>query len=388
MKRIYLDTAAATPLDRRVAAAMRPWLERGFGNPSSLHQEGVAAASALAAARAAAGRALGALPDEIIFTAGGTEANNLAITAAAGGAVMVSAIEHPSVLTPCLAAGRVIIAPSLPTGQIDLKKFAELLTPKVKLVSVMYANNEIGAIEPLAEIAKIIRRVRKRAGMPYPYFHTDACQAGRFLPLDVRQLGVDLMTINAGKLYGPKGVGLLYVRRGVLLPSPLLLGGGQEAGRRAGTENVPGIVGLASALALAGKLRDREAIKLSGLRDWLWQEIKRVVPEAQLNGHLNNRLPNNLNLYFPGVLAEQLVLELDAKGVAVSTGSACSIPKADDSYVIIALGHSRERATGSIRISLGRDTTKEQLKQLIKVLPPIINKLTHANHAYAADLNL
>jgi cysteine desulfurase len=388
MERIYLDTAAATPLDARVWRAMRPWLERGFGNPSSLHQEGVSAAAALAAARAECVTALGVLPDEIIFTAGGTEANNLAITAAAGGAVMVSAIEHPSVLAPCLAAGRVIIAPVLPSGQINLKKFAELLTPKVKLVSVMYANNEIGAIQPLSEITKIIRRARKRAGTPYPYFHTDACQAGRFLPLDVRQLGVDLLTINAGKIYGPKGVGLLYVRRGVPLTSPILIGGGQEAGRRAGTENVPGIVGLATALTLAGKLRDREAIKLSRLRDWLWQEIKRAVPEAQLNGSLDNRLPNNLNLYFPGVLAEQLVLELDAKGIAASIGSACSIPKADDSYVIMALGHSRERATGSIRISLGRDATKEQLKQLIKVLPPLINKLTHANYAYAADLNL
>lgn len=387
MERIYLDTAAATPLDARVWRAMRPWLERGFGNPSSLHQEGVNAAAALATARAECATALGALPDEIIFTAGGTEANNLALSAAAGGAIMVSAIEHPSVLAPCLAAGRVIIAPVLPSGQINLKRFAELLTPEVRLVSVMHANNEIGAIQPLAEIAKIIRRARKRAGTPYPYFHTDACQTGRFLPLDVRQLGVDLLTINAGKIYGPKGVGLLYVKRGVKLEAQLL-GGGQEAGYRAGTENVPGIVGLATALTLASKLKDREAIKLSRLRDWLWQEIKRASPEAQLNGSLDNRLPNNLNLYFPGVLAEQLVLELDAKGFAVSTGSACSIPKADDSYVILSLGYHRARAGGSIRLSLGRDATKDKLKKLVKILPLLINKLTQANYAYAADLNL
>lgn len=387
MERIYLDTAAATPLDTQVWRAMRPWLGRDFGNPSSLHQEGVNAAAALAAARVECATALGALPDEIIFTAGGTEANNLALTATGNGAIIVSAIEHLSVLAPVNQVGRAIIAPVLPSGQINLKKFAELLTSEVKLVSVIYVNNEIGAIQSLAEIAKIIRRARKRAGTPYPYFHTDACQAGRFLSLDVRQLGVDLMTVNAGKIYGPKGVGLLYVKRGIKL-EPQFLGGGQEAGYRAGTENVPGIVGLATALTLAGKLRGGEAIKLSRLRDWLWQELKRVAPEVQLNGSLDNRSPNNLNLYFPDVLAEQLVLELDAKGFAVSTGSACSIPKADDSHVILALGHSRERAAGSIRISLGRDTTKEKLKKLIKVLPSIINKLTQANHAYIADFNL
>lgn len=384
--RIFLDTAAGTPLDEAVVAAMRPLVGRDFGNPSSLHAEGERSRAALAAARQAAADFLSAWPSEIVFTAGGTEANNLALAAGGDGEVITSAIEHPSVLAPA-AARRLIIAPVLPTGQLDLVKFAALLNPNTRLVSIMIANNEIGSLQPIAEIGRIIRRHRRRLGTPYPYFHTDACQAARFLPLNVRSLGVDLLTLNAGKIYGPKGVGLLFVRAGVNLP-PLALGGGQEEGRRAGTENLPGIAGLAAALQLAARRRDREARRLSALRDWFWLELQKRVPAANLNGSLTNRLPNNLNISFPGVLAEQVVLELDAQGFAVSTGSACAIPKHDDSYVILALGYDRARALSAIRLSFGRETTRRDLTKLLKILPPIINRLTTANHVYAADLVL
>jgi len=385
-ERIYLDTAAGTPLDPTVAAAMRPLTGCDFGNPSSLHAEGERSRAALAAARTAVADFLSARPGEIIFTAGGTEANNLALAAAGDGEVIASAIEHPSVLAPA-ATKRLIIAPVLPTGQVDLAKFAALLNPNTRLVSIMTANNEIGSFQPIAEVAKIIRRHRRRFNTPYPYFHTDACQAGRFLPLNVQSLGVDLLTLNAGKIYGPKGVGLLFVRTGVNL-RPLALGGGQEEGRRAGTENLPGIVGFAAALQLATRRRKREARQLSALRDWFWSELKRRVPSVSLNGDLANRLPNNLNISFPGVLAEQVVLELDAQGFAVSTGSACAISKHDDSYVILALGYDRKRALGAIRLSFGRDTTRRDLTKLLKILPSIINRLTTANHVYAADLIL
>lgn len=376
MKRIYLDTAAGTA-----------------PNPSSLHAEGRAAAQALAAARLTVANFLHAHADEIIFTSGGTEANNLAIWGVPPGVVAVSAVEHASVLAPAAARaaaglGEMIVLPVDSTGRIRLDALADILSPELSLVSIMWANNEIGTIEPIKLAAKIIRDWRRRHRTARPYFHVDACQATRFFDLDVRKLHVDLLTINSSKVYGPPGVGALFARRGLRLMSRSQ-GGGQEAGRRAGTENVPGIVGFARALKKAEKERLKEAAKLAALRDYFIAQVMATIPGAKLNGPSGaNRLPNNINFSFAGVLGEQVVLELDACGIAASTGSACAIPNHNESYVILALGQAASAARGAVRFSLGRATTKADLTFTLKRLQKIINQLREANYAYAASLNL
>lgn len=369
MTRIYLDTAAATPLDGRVKRAMLPYLDSRFGNPSSLHAEGVAAARWVQTARQQAAAVLGVQPDEIIFTSGGTESNNLALTAAAGGEIVISAIEHASIKVACPMA---VLVPVDARGVIDLKKFKASLTSQTKLVSVIYANNEIGTIQPLAEIAKIIRAHRKIHQTAFPYLHTDACQATRFLELFVPRLGVDLLTLNAAKIYGPKGVGLLYVKRGVKL-LPLQQGGGQEDGRRAGTENVAGIVGLATALELAASERRTQSQKLSTLRNYFIAELQKI-PGLKINGTGPEQLPHLVNVTVPNLLAEQLVIELDARGIALSTGSACAIASHDESYVIMALGRSKKEAEQSVRFSFDRHTTKMELKYVLKMIKEVIKK--------------
>jgi cysteine desulfurase len=369
MTRIYLDTAAATPLDGRVKRAMLPYLDSRFGNPSSLHAEGVAAARWVQTARQQAAAVLGVQPDEIIFTSGGTESNNLALTAAAGGEIVISAIEHASIKVACPMA---VLVPVDARGVIDLKKFKASLTSQTKLVSVIYANNEIGTIQPLAEIAKIIRAHRKIHQTAFPYLHTDACQATRFLELFIPRLGVDLLTLNAAKIYGPKGVGLLYVKRGVKL-LPLQQGGGQEDGRRAGTENVAGIVGLATALELAASERRTQSQKLSTLRNYFIAELQKI-PGLKINGTGPEQLPHLVNVTVPNLLAEQLVIELDARGIALSTGSACAIASHDESYVIMALGRSKKEAEQSVRFSFDRHTTKMELKYVLKMIKEVIKK--------------
>jgi cysteine desulfurase len=291
--------------------------------------------------------------------------------------IIVSAIEHASVLQPAKELEKrgevaLTVLPVDKDGVVDLKVLKESLRPETILVSIMFANNEIGTIQPIKEIAKILRDFRRERGLNkdhanYPYFHTDACQATRFFDLDTRKLGVDLMTINANKMYGPKGGGALYVRRGVKV-APLLYGGGQEGTLRSGTENVSGIVGLAKAFVLATKFRDKETKNLNKLRDYAIKKIQKEIPGTILNGSATNRLPNNLNFTFPGVDAEWLVLQLDAKGISCSTGSACSFNTKDESYVIMALGKTEADAKSSVRFSLGRETTKSDLDILIKYL--------------------
>lgn len=385
MKQIYFDTAAATPLDPKVGKIMAEVAQKNWPNPSSLHAGGVAAAKALALARQEIAAVINARPAEIIFTSGGTEANNLAVLGVPEGEIIVSAIEHSSVLAPAARrAGAVRVLPVLSNGLVNLPILKTLLNKNTVLVSIMYANNEIGTIQPIKEIAKIIRAHRAKFNTALPYFHIDACQAARFLDLNVQSLGVDLMTINGGKIYGPKGAGLLYVRKGVNL-APLIYGGGQEDGRRGGTENVPAATGLAAALRLANKLKNTESKKLIALRDYAVKKIQTEIKEAVLNGDPVLRLPNNLNFSFSGVWGEQLVLELDAVGIAASTGSACAIPKHDDSYVILALKKGREVARGAVRFTFGREIKKTDLDYLVKQLKIIIPKLRFAHHAYAAD---
>lgn len=381
MKKIYLDTAAATPLDRRVLRVIRPYFGRHFANPSSLHAGGVLARRAVAAARQDTARALGAAAAEIIFTSGGTEANNLALFGVAKalgrGHIITTVIEHASVLEPCRALARAGFAltylPVKSDGLVEPTVLKKALRPETILVSVAYANNEIGTIQSIREIAKIIRHFRKSPDISgFPYLHSDACQAARFLDLDVRRLGVDLLTLNSGKIYGPKGVGCLYVRSGTPL-APLQRGGGQEQNYRSGTENVPGIVGFALALELCSELRVKEAARLGKLRDYFIERLLKL-DNVTLNGSPTTRLPNNVNVSFAGADSEYLVLSLDAAGVAASSGSACSAQTKDASYVIRALGGSEDEARGAVRFTLGRETTKGDLDYVLKILPAILSR--------------
>ncbi len=385
-KLLSMDTAASTPVADLVLQNMLPYFSDHSGNSSSIHSEGLLAKTALTESRNQVSRELGALSDEIIFTAGGSEGNALAIAGAAlafyakfghGGRIITFATEHRSVLQTFQSLDQtifeVIVLPVNTDGSYDLKILREAITSDTILVSVSYANNEIGTIAPLADIAKIIRRARKVFKSSYPLFHTDACQAPRFLPLGVPVLGVDLMTLNGSKIYGPKGVGALYKKRGVDI-RPLVYGGGQESGLRAGTENIPGIVGFASALSLCSKNREEESSSLFGLREYFFQEIKKYIPNIVIHGSTYNRLPNNINITIPKVEAEWLVIQLDAQGILVSTGSACSSANMDDKHVLKALYGANVPIEGSVRITLDREATVADIDRLVKAIVSIERK--------------
>lgn len=385
MKRIiYLDHAATTPMDTRVLAAMQPYFSEVFGNPSSFHTLGMRAKEAVTEARTQIAKLLGAHEDEIIFTSGGTESDNMAALGVPRYAkgilphVIVSAVEHHAVLEPLiwLERRKEIELTTVGVdryGKVDPKEIVAALKPTTVLVSVMMANNEIGTIQPIADIGREILKYRKAQSAIYPYFHTDACQATGFLEIDVEKMHVDLLTLNASKIYGPKGVGALYVRRGVKF-QPLIIGGGQEKNLRSGTENVPGIIGLAKALELAQNDREKESARLLVLRDRLAEGLLQI-PKTILNGHPIERLPNSVNISFIDIEGEAAVLYLDAEGVMVSTGSACASASLSPSHVILATGLSYEAAHGSIRFTLGHATTKADVDHVIKIMPAIVERL-------------
>jgi cysteine desulfurase len=385
MKRIiYLDHASTTPLDKRVLKAMQPYFSDVFGNPSSFHTLGMRAKEAVTEARVQIAKLLGAHEDEIIFTSGGTESDNMAVLGVPRYAkgilphVIVSAVEHHAVLEPLiwLERRKEIELTTVGVdryGKVDPKEIVAAFKPTTVLVSVMMANNEIGTIQPIADIGREILKYRKAQSAIYPYFHTDACQATGFLEIDVEKLHVDLLTLNASKIYGPKGVGALYVRRGVKF-QPLIIGGGQEKNLRSGTENVPGIIGLAKAFELAQEDREKESARLLVLRDRLTKGLLKI-PKTILNGHPTERLPNSVNISFIDIEGEAAVLYLDAAGVMASTGSACASASLDPSHVILATGLSYEAAHGSIRFTLGHATTKADVDHVIKVMPAIVERL-------------
>ena len=400
-KIIYLDNATTTPLDPDVLNAMRPFLTVEYGNPSALYQQGREAKKAIDASRKIISDLINAKPEEIIFTAGGTESDNLAIFGPTRNYAELNAelrrkkllhiittkIEHSAVLDSCRQLEKENFAVTYlkvdKQGFVDLKQLQKSLRPETVLISIMYANNEIGTIQPIVEIGKWLARIntaRLRDGLTRIVLHTDACQAGGHLDLNVNKLGVDLMTVNASKMYGPKQVGFLFVRNGTLL-KPLIYGGGQEKNLRSGTENVAGIIGLAKALELAQKNREKENTRLLNLRNYFAAKIKKILPNAILNGpineHLNSlkRLPNSLNFTIPGIEGEALLLYLDAHGICAGTGSACDTNSDDASHVLLALGRSVAEAKSSIRFSLGKFTTKKDLDFVIKILPRIIDKL-------------
>ena len=380
---IYLDYAATTPVDFQVQKEMEKYLGQNYGNPSSLHFMGRSAKQAVDGSRSKIAKILNCAPDEIIFTAGGTESDNLAILGIAraykkfGNHIIVSKIEHHAVLEPCKILEKegfeITYLNVDKEGIIDLSQLKSALRPETILVSIMYANNEIGTIQPIAEISKLISEFRNE-NSKFPIFHTDACQAAGFLDLNVKKLGVDLLTLNGSKIYGPKQIGILYRKSGIKI-EPIIYGGGQEFGLRSGTENVASIAGLAKALELAEKNKTRESKRLAQFRDYLVSGILKSIAKTFLNGHPDKRLPNNINISILGIEGESVILMLDDYGICASTGSACTSKSLEPSHVILALGRSHEFAHSSIRFALGNHTKKGDLNYLLKVLPVIVDKL-------------
>jgi cysteine desulfurase len=380
--RIYFDHSATTPLDPRALEAMEPFLCGAYGNPSSRHEEGRMARAALDRARAQIAALIGATPDEIIFTASGTEADNLALigtvrASSKPGHVVTSAIEHAAILETCkfLASGgtKITHLPVDADGLVRPEALLRALQSNVTIVSVMAANNVVGTIQPIEELAQFT----KLHGV---LFHTDAVQAGGKIPLDVNRLQVDLLSLSAHKLHGPKGVGALYVRKGVEL-SPIVFGGGQERGLRSATENVAGIIGFGAAAEIARIELAKEAARLAGLREHIATEILRNFPQAYLFGHPTERLPGHLSLGFRGQEREvgKLLEALDQVGVAVSAGSACSANHSGEpSSVLLAMGYDAESARGLIRISLGRFNTQHEVDRFLEVLSSAVSALPAA----------
>jgi cysteine desulfurase len=389
-KPIYLDYAATTPLDRRVFNAMRPFLTASYGNPSSLYKQGREALAAINEARQDIANIINAKPQEIVFTAGGTESINLAIFGTARhyelthqnkGHIIASSIEHPAVLESLTALKREGWKTTLvgvdDQGFIKLKELKKSILSETVLISLMYANNEIGTIQPLAQIGNWLRKLnteRTKKNLPPVLFHTDAAQAAGTLNINVNHLGVDLLSANGSKMYGPKQTGFLYIRSGVTL-RPLIYGGGQEKSLRSGTENVAGAVGLAKALEIGDKLRDKENKRVLRLRDYFIDQLFKRIEIISLNGPRDQRLPNNINVSIAGVEGEVVMLYLDSYNIAVSTGSACSSASADPSHVLLALGKSKEQAKGSLRFTLGRTTTKQELDYTLRVLTELVKEL-------------
>jgi cysteine desulfurase len=376
-KVIYLDHAATTPCDPAVVEAMLPWHAEQFGNPSTVYSLGLTASAALEQSRETVARILGAEPDEIYFTSGGTESDNWAVQGAAdiqrnkGRHIVTSSIEHHAVLETVEFLEKrgyeVTRVPVDKIGLVDPGDIKKALRADTVVVSVMHANNEIGTIQPLAEIATLTQE----AGVP---FHTDAVQTVGKMPLDVKALGIDMLSASGHKLYGPKGVGFLYLRKRTRI-TPLLHGGGQEKNRRAGTHNVPGIVGLAKALEIAAERMGEAAVREGELRDRLWNGLKDTIPNIYLNGDPGHGLPGILNFRLEGIEGESMILMLDMEGICVSSGSACTTGSLEPSHVLLATGIPAEDAHGSLRISLGRSTASEDIDHFIQVFPPIVARL-------------
>ncbi len=383
---IYLDHAATTPIDASVLKSMQPFLEDGYANPSSLYSAARTTRLAVEAARAQVADMLGAKITEIVFTSGGTEGDNLAVQgvlrAHPGAHWVTTAIEHDAVLgcvEPLTHRGHAAAVVAVkPNGIVETSAIAAAISDHTVLVSVILTNNEIGTIQPISDIAKLVAAVRTdraKRGVKLPiYLHTDAVQAANYLNLSVARLGVDLLTLNGSKIYGPKGTGALYLRHGTVI-EPLLYGGGQERGRRSGTENVAGVVGLATALKLATTTREAESRRLVPLRDRLIQGIQAALPDAILNGDPGRRLPNNVNFTIPGAEGEGLVLYLDNAGILASTGSACSTGNLDPSHVLLALGRTPDEASSSLRLTFGRSTDQAAIEKVLETLPGIVHRL-------------
>lgn len=384
MNSAYFDHSATTPVDSRVASAMIEMLTGNFGNPSSVHQWGRQAREAVDQARQQVAALIGASPGEIIFTSGGTEADNLAILGYVnactkpGKHLITSAIEHHAVLDTMHYLEKLgyelTILPVNADGLVELPQLEAALRDDTILISIMHANNEVGTIQPISEISKLAHA----RGI---LLHTDAVQSAGRIPVDVNELGVDLLTLSAHKFYGPKGIGALYIRKGVRI-APLVHGGGQERKWRSGTENVPGIVGLGAAAELAKAELDARTAHLKELGPYLISGVLSSIPDARLTGHPENRLPGHTSFVFSGVEGESMLIMLDMQGIAASSGSACTSGSLDPSHVLLAMGMEHETAHGSLRLTLGKDNTREQIDHLLAVLPGIISRLREMSPIY------
>lgn len=383
-KFVYLDHAATTPLHKEVLVSMKPYLSEVYGNASSLHWAGREARQAIEKARASVAKTFECSSEEIIFTSSGTESDNVAILGFArankekGNHIITSSIEHHAVLH-CMKqlekeGFEITYLTPDESGVLSVQQVKKALRKETILVSVMCANNEIGTIQPIAEIGNLIEKYRIKEETSTPVFHTDACQATQYLDLNTKQLHVDLMTINGGKIYGPKGVGVLYRKRGIKL-QPIQFGGSQEKRLRPGTENTAAIVGMQKALEISQAQKETETTRQTTLRDYFTDRILTEIGNTVLNGDPNKRLPNNINISFLGIEGEALLLYLDNKGVAVSTGSACTSQSLEPSHVLTSMGATHEVAHSSIRFTLGTNTTKEELDYVLNVLPEIVEKL-------------
>ena len=383
-KRVYMDYAATTPCDPLVLKAMEPYFFEKFGNASSIHTFGQEARRGVEDARLSVAQTLGAKPEELVFTSGGTESNNFAIFGVAqalkdkGDHIITSVVEHHAVSEPCKVLEkrgfRVTYLEVDRYGMVDPEALRKAITDKTILITVMHANNEIGTIQPIVQIGKIA----KEKGV---YFHTDAVQTVGHIPVQVDDLGVDLLSFSAHKFYGPKGVGALYMRKGTRVER-FMHGGEQERGKRGSTYNTPGIVGLGKALELCRQSMESELAFQTQLRDTLIKTLQQKIPEVYLNGHPTKRLPNNVNLAFTYIEGESILLNLDMVGIAASTGSACSSSSLEPSHVLLAIGLSHEASHGTIRMSLGRWTTQEDVDYMLEQLPPIIEKLRAMSPLY------
>ena len=385
MKRHYFDYNATTPVAPEVLRAMLPYLEQSYGNASSIHTFGQQARSGVERARRQVAALLNAKPAEIVFTSGGTEADNLAILGAVYGSgkpskhVITSTIEHPAVFNTCRRLESRGVAVTWlsggSNGVVSVEDVRKALRPETVLITIMHANNELGTVQPVTGIARLARD----SGIP---FHTDGVQSAGKIATDVQQLGVDLFALSGHKIYGPQGVGALYVRKGTVL-EPVLFGGSHERGRRPGTENVPGIVGLGEAAALAHRDLDSEGRRLSALRDRLQESVLARVESAVVNGDGVERTPNTTNIRFDHIEGEAMVIALDLKGVAVSSGAACSSGAVKPSHVLTAIGLSTGQAKSSIRFSLGRKTMDEDVDALLEAVPSVVAHLRKLSPAYA-----
>jgi len=383
---IYLDHAATTPVRPEVVEAMLPYFNTKFGNPSSIYSLGRDSKKAVEEARETVAKAIGAQPREIFFTGSGTEADNWAIKGTAyanrqkGKHIITTAIEHHAVLHTCQYLEsdgfEVTYLPVDSDGLVTPEQVSAAIRPDTILITIMFANNEIGTIQPIAEIGKIARE----KGIT---FHTDAVQAMGNIPINVAEMNIDLLSMSSHKFYGPKGIGALYIRKGVKITS-FLHGGAQERGRRASTENVPAIVGLAKALEIATENMESYNKKLIALRDRTIREIEQKIPYIRLNGHREKRLPGNVNFSFEFIEGESLLLMLDMKGIAASSGSACTSGSLDPSHVLLAIGLPHEIAHGSLRITFGDDNTDADVDTLMEVLPVIVQKLREMSPLYEA----
>ncbi len=380
---VYMDHAGTTSLDPKVLEAMIPYFSEHFGNPSSLHTVGQEARYALDEARERVASVLNCRPREVVFTGGGTESDNAAIHGVAtalhetGNHIVTSSVEHHAVLHACQylesQGFEVTYLPVDSDGMVQPESVYNAINERTTLVTIMYGNNEIGTINPISEISKAIKKRADELSRTI-VFHTDAVQAAGYLSLNVADLGVDLLSLSGHKFHGPKGTGVLYIKRGTPY-LPLIHGGGQERDRRSGTENIPGIIGLSLALAAADTAREETSELCSGLRDKIIESVLEQIPGSRLNGHATQRLPNNANFSFTGVEGEPILLGLDMAGIAASSGSACSSGSLEPSHVLLALGQSAEIARGSLRLTLGRENTQEEIEYLLEVLVDLVQRL-------------